>query len=109
MSDGKIKSDELKLSLKKNPDIAAEFGKVKGNRKLVIFSAETEKLEENAKEKLVRKNADMVVANNVLAPGAGFSVDTNVATIITKKKTVSLELMSKAALADIILDEIKEL
>lgn len=109
VSDGKIKSDELKLSLKKNPDIAAEFGKVKGNRKLVIFSAETEKLEENAKEKLARKNADMVVANNVLAPGAGFSVDTNVATIITKKKTVSLELMSKAALADIILDEIKEL
>ncbi len=109
VSNGKIKSDELKLSLKKNPDIAAEFGKMKGVRKLVIFSAETENLEENAKEKLARKNADMVVANNVLTPGAGFSVDTNVATIITKNKTVSLEQMTKTKLANIILDELKEL
>lgn len=108
-AENKIKSAEISLTLKKNPDIAAKVGKLKGNRKLVIFSAETEALEESAKRKLKAKNADMVVANNVLTPGAGFDVDTNIATIITADKTERLEQMPKKLLAETILDEIVKL
>ena len=109
VSETKIKQSSLTLRLKKNPDIAAQVGKNKGKRKLIVFSAETENLLQNAAEKLQRKNADMVVANNVLTEGAGFCVDTNVATILTKDKTVALEKMPKTQLADIILDEIARL
>lgn len=105
----KLKQKEIEITFTKNPDIAAAVGKNKGNRKLVIFSAETENTEKNASNKLRSKNADMVVANNVLTPGAGFSVDTNVATIITKAGELHLEKMSKRQLADIILDEIEKL
>ena len=105
----KIKSAEVTLKLKKNPDIAAEIGAKKGSRKLVIFSAETENLEENARGKLKAKNADMVVANNVLCEGAGFDVDTNVATLISEKSMLRLDKMAKSELADVILDEILKL
>ncbi|MDE6398237.1 MAG: bifunctional phosphopantothenoylcysteine decarboxylase/phosphopantothenate--cysteine ligase CoaBC, partial [Clostridiales bacterium] len=105
----KIKQGELVLRLKKNPDIAAAVGKRKGKRKLVIFSAETENLEENARGKLQSKNADMVVANNVLAEGAGFDTDTNIATLITRETTVRLDKMQKAQLADVILDTVLKL
>lgn len=109
VAENKIKSGELTLKLKKNPDIAAAVGKIKGERKLVIFSAETENLKENATEKLKKKGADMVVANNVLTPGAGFSTDTNIAAIITEKSFVQLDKMTKRELADVILDEIIKL
>ena len=105
----KIKEKSFSLALKKNPDIAAEIGKKKGERKLVIFSAETENLEENARKKLQSKNADMVVANNVLLPDAGFDTDTNIATIITRTHAVALEKMPKSCLADVILNEIAKL
>lgn len=105
----KIKKSEWTLQLKKNPDIAQEVGNAKGNRKLVIFSAETENLQENARKKLIKKHADMVVANDVTAVGAGFDADTNIATILTEKKTLSLEKMPKTELADVILDEIAKL
>ncbi|MCI8412880.1 MAG: bifunctional phosphopantothenoylcysteine decarboxylase/phosphopantothenate--cysteine ligase CoaBC [Clostridia bacterium] len=105
----KIKEKSFSLALKKNPDIAAEIGKKKGERKLVIFSAETENLEENARKKLQSKNADMVVANNVLLPDAGFDTDTNIATIITRTHAVALEKMPKSSLADVILNEIAKL
>ncbi len=105
----KIKKQSFSLSFKKNPDIAAQIGKIKGDRKLVIFSAETENLEENARCKLKNKNADMVVANNVLQEGAGFSVDTNIATLITDSKVLRLGKMKKSELAEIILDEISDL
>ena len=67
---------------------------------------ETQNLLENAKEKLSRKNADMIVANNLKIQGAGFGTDTNVVTIITEDGIQALELMSKEMAAEQILNEI---
>ena len=108
--DNKIKSEELTLSFVKNPDIAKELGKVKGDRKLVIFCAETENLIENAKKKIQSKNADLVVANDVTQQGAGFNVDTNIVTICKKDGTAtSYDKMLKSEVANVILDEIQKL
>ena len=103
--DNKVKEQSLILELEKTPDIAYAVGQDKGNCKLIIFSAETENLIENAKGKLKKKNADMVVANDVTQKGAGFNVDTNIVTIITNDEETSYEMMSKSALAEIILDK----
>ena len=103
--DNKVKEQSLILELEKTPDIAYAVGQDKGNCKLIIFSAETENLIENAKGKLKNKNADMVVANDVTQKGAGFNVDTNIVTIITNDEETSYEMMSKSALAEIILDK----
>ena len=102
----KIKSNSLTLKLNKNPDIAKAVGEVKGGRKLVVFCAETQNLIENARKKLVSKNADIVVPNDVTLEGAGLDTDTNIATLITKDKELDCPKMAKTALADIILDEI---
>ncbi len=109
VSDKKIKSDELTLKLKKNPDIAAAVGKIKGDKKLVIFSAETNDCEVNARAKLKKKNADMVVLNDVTKKGAGFNTDTNVVTVITRDDEKEFGLLDKTALADLLLDEIGKL
>ena len=106
--DQKQKSTKLTINFEKNPDIAEYVGKNKGKKKLIIFSAETENLISNAKKKLTAKNADIVVANDVTQEGAGFDVDTNIATIISKDKTVSYDKMSKRDLADVILDWIRD-
>ena len=107
VADDKIKDKEVTLNLVKNPDIAKAVGERKGERKLVVFCAEKRELIERAKGKLASKNADMVVANDVTKEGAGFDVDTNIATIITAKGNVrDCQLMTKAELADIILDEL---
>lgn len=101
----KVKSKELILELEKTPDIAKALGEVKGDKKLIIFSAETENLIENASGKLIKKNADLVVANDVTKEGAGFGVDTNIATIMAKDgRRWDYELMLKRDLADKILD-----
>lgn len=101
----KIKGDNITLNLIKNPDIAAQVGKVKGERKLVIFSAETENLIENAKAKLISKNADIVVANDVTMTGAGFNTDTNIVTILTKDGEITeYGMMSKSDVAKAIVD-----
>lgn len=106
-SPSKIKSATLTLELEKNVDIAAEVGKHKGNKKLVVFAAETDDLIKNAKQKLENKNADMIVANDVTKEGAGFGTDTNIVTIIKRSgETLSLPLMKKRELSDIILDNI---
>lgn len=108
--DDKAKSLELRLELVKNPDIAKAVGQVKGERKLVVFCAERKELAKRALEKLKAKNADIVVANDVSMPGAGFDKDTNIATIMTASgKARECELMTKRQLADIILDEIAAL
>lgn len=107
-SDFKIKSKELCLELTKNPDIAAEIGKVKGDKKLVIFAAETDKLIDNARAKLQAKNADLVVANDVTQSGAGFNVSTNIVTLITKDTVTPLPIMQKSELSDIILDKMQD-
>lgn len=107
VAEDKIKDSEVTLKLTKNPDIAKAVGKVKGDKKLVVFCAEKRELIERAEGKLKSKNADMVVANDVTKEGAGFDVDTNIATLITKDgKVRDCELMTKAALADVILDEL---
>lgn len=103
----KIKSDNLVLEFVKNPDIAKAVGEKKGNRILVVFAAETDNLNENALKKLESKNADMLVANDVTKEGAGFNVDTNIATIFyANGVTECLPIMQKTELADIILDGI---
>ena len=105
--DNKVKSDTLTLTFVKNPDIAKTLGKSKGERKLIVFSAETENLIENAKGKLKKKHADLVVANDVTQKGAGFNVDTNVATIIDNDGNLfESGEVSKRALADMILDKV---
>lgn len=108
--DNKIKEKSLTLELEKNPDIAKAVGERKGNKRLVVFAAETENLLTNAAEKLASKNADMVVANDVTKEGAGFGTDTNIATLIYADGRVdALPIMDKRALADCILDGIAEL
>ena len=109
-SDSKIKSPTLTLELTKNVDIAEAVGKVKGNKKLVVFSAETEDLIKNAKGKLIKKNADLVVANDVTASGAGFGVDTNIVSIIDREMCVKdYPIMTKTEVAKVIVDEMIKL
>lgn len=103
----KIKTQSLVLEFVKNPDIAAAVGEKKNNKKLVVFAAETEDLIANAAQKLAKKNADMIVANDVTQEGAGFDVDTNIATLIYADGRIdSLPVMQKRELADEILDGI---
>lgn len=106
----KLKDEKLMLSLIKTKDIAKAVGQIKGNKKLVVFCAETERLVENAKQKLAAKNADMIVANDVTKQGAGFDTDTNIVTIIRAGGAPEeSKLMLKTELADIILNKILEL
>jgi phosphopantothenoylcysteine decarboxylase / phosphopantothenate---cysteine ligase len=108
----KIKKDKktLSLELKNNPDIIAEIGKNKGARVLVGFAMETQNLLANAKEKLKKKNMDLIVANNLREEGAGFRTDTNIITIIDRAgKAESLEMMTKIEAADEILDRVKKI
>jgi phosphopantothenoylcysteine decarboxylase/phosphopantothenate--cysteine ligase len=110
VSKQKIKSEILNLELVKNPDIAKTIGAIKGDKKLVIFAAETNDLIENASAKLMSKGGDIVIANDVTKEGAGFGSDTNIVTIIRKDGvTKPLEKMPKRELADVILDNILEL
>ena len=62
-------------------------------------------MKQNAQEKLKKKNLDLIIANDVTVPGAGFNVDTNIASLITEKGTEELPLMRKRELADVILDK----
>jgi phosphopantothenoylcysteine decarboxylase/phosphopantothenate--cysteine ligase len=109
---GKIKKSEWKdvLELERNPDILSEAGSRKGNRILVGFAAETENLLPNAKSKLQEKKLDLIVANDISLPGAGFEVDTNIVKIIDGSgKVEELPLMTKEKLADRILDRVVQL
>jgi phosphopantothenoylcysteine decarboxylase/phosphopantothenate--cysteine ligase len=98
---------DMVLELERTRDILAELGKRKTHQILVGFAAETENVEANARGKLERKNADMIVANNVTQSGAGFGTDTNIVTIY-QKDGASMELpqMSKAEIADRLLDAV---
>jgi phosphopantothenoylcysteine decarboxylase/phosphopantothenate--cysteine ligase len=94
------------LELVATPDILANLGKIKRNDQVIVaFAAETENLLQHASDKIKKKNADFIVANDVTAAGCGFAVDTNKATLIYADGEINeLELMTKAALANIILD-----
>ena len=111
--ENKIKKDdgqEWVLRLVENPDIAAAVGKQKKEgQTLVGFAAETDHVLEHAQKKLIRKNLDMIVANDVTQEGAGFNVDTNIAAIITRKEILRLPLQTKRSLADEILNRVAEL
>jgi phosphopantothenoylcysteine decarboxylase/phosphopantothenate--cysteine ligase len=107
--DHKIKKDaeELTLQLTKNPDILAELGVQKGDRVLVGFAAETERLLAHAAEKLQKKNLDMIVANDVSVDGAGFEVDTNIVRFLFRDGRVKeLDLMSKEQVASHLLNQV---
>lgn len=108
-ADNKIKKsdDDMSIKLKRTEDILKYIGEHKKPNQIICgFSMETENLIENSKAKLVKKNVDMIVANNLKVEGAGFGVDTNVVTIITKDDVKELPVMSKAEVADRILDNI---
>ena len=98
------------LRLVENPDVAATLGQGKREGQTFVgFAAETNDVLEHAQGKLVKKNLDMIVANDVTAPGAGFDVDTNIVTFVTEAGTVSLPMLKKTEVADRILDRILEL
>ena len=97
--------EELVLHLVENPDVAAALGKEKRADQVFIgFAAETNDVLEHARTKLARKNLDMIVANDVTQPGAGFDVHTNIVTLITQADTTPLPLLTKDEVADRILD-----
>ncbi len=101
--------EEMILELERTPDILAAVSAGRRNGQIVAgFAAETTNILEYAKEKLDKKGLDLVVANDITKPGAGFDTDTNIATIITKGSNdpEELPLMSKLELADRILDRI---
>ena len=112
VADKKIKKtgDDMVLRLKSTTDIAATLGKRKRpGQVLVAFAAETNDVEANAQGKLLRKNADLCVANDVTRPGAGFGVDTNIVTLVTRDAIQPLPQMTKREVADAILDRVREL
>jgi len=112
VSSGKIKKQEtgIDLKLRLTPDILKEVGRDKGKKVLVGFAMETEDEVENAKSKLKGKNLDLIVVNNPNLKGAGFEVDTNIATLIDRKgKVEKLPLMSKKELAEKIIDRVVKL
>ena len=103
----KKEKDEMVLSLQKNQDILEELGRRKENRLLVGFAAETENLEKNSVNKLVRKNLDIIVGNLVGHPSSGFGSDTNKVTFFYKDGTTeSFPEMEKDEVANILLDRI---
>ena len=95
----------MTFTLVENPDVAATLGKAKRSGQVFVgFAAETNDVLAHARDKLARKNLDMIVANDVTRPGAGFDVDTNIVTLITKDGQEALPMMSKAEVAQRILD-----
>lgn len=112
VSSEKIKKQEgeLSLLLEKTDDILKYLGEHKKEGQFLCgFSMETENLIENSRRKLEKKNLDMIAANNLRLPGAGFGVDTNVITLITRDGIKELPLMSKGEAAALILDEITKI
>jgi phosphopantothenoylcysteine decarboxylase / phosphopantothenate---cysteine ligase len=102
--------EPLTIRLEPTPDILAEAAQTKGDRLIVGFAAETEHVAENARKKLAAKNADLIVANDVTAEGAGFDHDTNIVTLFSRDgRDVALPKLGKSAVAQRILDEVLRL
>ncbi len=96
-----------RVDLVENPDIAAELGRIKkSGQTLVIFAAETQDLLTHAREKLEKKGADLMVANDVSRKDAGFDADTNAVTLMTREETWELPLMLKTHVAAALLDAV---
>lgn len=95
------------IELERTKDILFELGQKKKSQILIGFAAETDNVEEYARKKLIKKNADMIIANNVKSEGAGFGTDTNIVTIYKREgKAVNLPMMSKDDVAKRIIKEI---
>lgn len=99
--------EPLTIHLEPTPDILAEAAKLKGDRLIVGFAAETDRVAENARRKLTAKNADLIVANDVTAEGAGFDHDTNIVTLFSRDgRDLALPKLTKPEVAQRILDEV---
>jgi phosphopantothenoylcysteine decarboxylase / phosphopantothenate---cysteine ligase len=106
----KKKNDTWTIELKKTDDILKALGERKEHQILVGFAAETENLEDYAKDKLVRKNLDMVVGNDVSKEGSGFGSDTNEIIMIKKDGSIRpLPILTKEQAANEILEEVMEM
>ena len=106
----KRNKEPLSLMLEPTPDILASVAGRKGQAIVVGFAAETQNVAENARKKLVAKNADLIVANDVTAEGAGFDHDTNIVTLFSRDgRDLALPKLSKSEVAQRILDEILRL
>jgi phosphopantothenoylcysteine decarboxylase / phosphopantothenate---cysteine ligase len=102
--------ESMTIALEPTPDILASVARDKGERLIVGFAAETESVAANARQKLAAKNADLIVANDVTAEGAGFDHDTNIVTLIARDgRDLALPRMSKSEVAQRILDEVLRL
>ncbi|MBQ9252670.1 MAG: bifunctional phosphopantothenoylcysteine decarboxylase/phosphopantothenate--cysteine ligase CoaBC [Clostridia bacterium] len=103
----KQKGEEFLLRLVETPDVAKAIGAKKREGQIFVgFAAETDHLIEHAEAKLAKKGLDMIVANDVTQPGAGFGVDTNIATLITREGKIECPLQTKRELAEEILDQV---
>ena len=101
---------ELQIQLAQNPDILAEISRLRKRQVVVGFAAETHDLEAEARRKLERKNLDFIVANDVTREDAGFAVDTNQVTILSREgEPLRLPLLSKEEVAERILDRVANL
>lgn len=109
----KIKKDDdgnVTFIMKQTQDVAKAVGQRKQKGQVLIgFAAETEKVTEHAMKKLDKKNLDMIVANDVTKPGAGFNVDTNIVTFITRDGMEDMPQLSKADVAEVLLDRAMKL
>jgi len=111
-SDNKMKKKDgaMEIPLKRTVDILKYLGENRRSGQVICgFSMETENMIDNSREKLIRKNVDMICANNLKVAGAGFGVDTNIITMITKDQMIELPLQSKEAAANAILSEAMKL
>lgn len=112
ISDHKIKKNTapLQVALEPTRDILQVLGEKKEGRMLIGFAAETDAIIANSREKLARKNLDLIIANDISSPGAGFAVDTNKAIMIDSAGTIDeLPIMKKAKMAALIIDKVVEL
>ena len=103
----KKKDDQMSIELERTDDILKYLGEHKRKGQFLCgFSMETQNMISNSRDKLNKKNLDMIAANNLKVEGAGFKTDTNVLTLITQNEEVSLDMMSKEDAAGVILDKI---
>lgn len=107
IAEHKIKKsdDTIEMTFVKNPDILAYLGQCKTKKQIICgFAMETQDLDKNAKEKLEKKNCDMLIANNLFVSGAGFQTDTNIVSLLTKDSIEHLPKLSKEKLGQKILE-----
>lgn len=107
IAEHKIKKsdDTIEMTFVKNPDILAYLGQHKTKKQIICgFAMETQDLDKNAKEKLEKKNCDMLIANNLFVSGAGFQTDTNIVSLLTKDSIEHLPKLSKEEIGQKILE-----